>query len=184
MVNRRTAVLLLVLVAACSREQRAPVTATHPAAAPVRPTVAEPPAGSYQSVLDRFRISPGFHFTFNDGEGSLKRPMQGMEQVRIHVTRGSDRGDWLAEVKPNGVVWTKDGKHTVDIPQSLQRLYQRLTIFPDPQKKDGTAQRNGNRFEFTDANGGDRYVITVAPDDRITEIRVGDSVIGIEEKKL
>jgi hypothetical protein len=184
MVNRRIALFLVVLVAACSREQRtpepppsAPITATHAAAAPVVP------AGSYQSVLDRFRISPGFHFTFNDGEGSLKRPRQGMEQLRTHVTRGPDRGDWLAEVKPNGVVWTKDGKHTVDVPQSLQRLYQRLTIFPDPQKKEGTAQRNGNHFEFTDANGGDRYVITVGPDDRITEIRIGETVIGIDEKK-
>ena len=129
--------------------------------------------------MNRFRISPGFHFTFDDGSGSLERPRQGMEQVKLHITRGADRGDWTASVKPNGVVWTKDGKHTMDVSSSLLKLYQRLTLFPDPQKKEGTAHRNGDRFEFTDANGGDRYSIAVGPDGAMTEIRINSQTITL-----
>ena len=149
---------------------------------PAKPAiVATPPANSYAEVVNRFRIAPRFRFTFNDGEGSLVRPRQGQEQVKFHVTRGADRGDWTAEVKPTGVVWTKDGKHASDVPPSLQMLYQRLTIFPDPQKKEGAAQRNENAFEFTDANGGDRYVIKVDGSGNIREMRIGDQTIGIQD---
>jgi len=129
--------------------------------------------------VNRFRIAPRFRFTFDDGDGSLVRPRQGQEQVKFHVTRGADRGDWTAEVKPIGVVWTKDGKHASDVPQSLQSLYQRLTIFPDPQKKEGSAQRNGDAYEFTNANGGERYVIKVDGGGNITEMKIGNETIGI-----
>jgi hypothetical protein len=181
-VNKRV-VFLLVLLAACSREKPAPPPAPEVAKTP--PTVsstpvASPPASSYEAALDRFRISPGFRFKFNDGEGSLKRPRQGMEQMKVHVASGAGRGDWTAEVKANGVVWTKDGKHTLDVPPALQRLYQRLTFFPDPQKKEGAAQRVGDRFEFTDANGGERYVITTGADGGFRQIRVGELTISIE----
>src|SRR5436305_1793973 len=83
------------------------------------------------------------------------------EPFGVGAPRGADRGEWLASVKPTGVVWTKDGAHAADVPQSMQRLFQRLTIFPDPQKKEGAAQRAGDHFEFSDANSGERYVVTV-----------------------
>src|SRR5262249_30899798 len=158
---------------ACSREKPAPPpTAVQPSTPPVRKEVRPtlPPAGTYEDAVNRFRVAPKFRFTFNDGDGSLARPRQGMEQLKFHVTRGADRGDWTAEVNATGVVWTKDGKHAADVPGSLQELYQRLTIFPDPQKKEGTAQKSGDAYEFTDANGGDRYVIKVDGSGNITEM--------------
>ena len=157
----------------------APVQRAEPVV-PRHAVVTQPPANSYAEAVNRFRIAPRFRFTFNDGDGSLVRPRQGQEQVKFHVTRGADRGEWTAEVKPTGVVWTKDGKHAMDIPQRLQTLYQRLTIFPDPQKKEGAAERNGDAFEFTDANGGDRYIIKVDRSGSIREMRIGDLTIGIQ----
>ena len=129
-------------------------------------------------AVNNFRVSRGFHFTFTDGDGELRRPRQGMEELRVHVARGADRGEWLASVKPTGVVWTKDGGHVADVPQSMQRLFQRLTIFPDPQKKEGAAQRAGDHFEFTDANSGERYVVTVKGAE-IVEFRIGNERVGI-----
>ena len=41
-----------------------------------------------------------------------------MEELTIDVTRGADRGHWAASVKPNGVVWTKNGQHVADVPSS------------------------------------------------------------------
>ena len=119
---------------------------------------------------------PSFSFAFNDGEGTLERPRQGMEQVKLRVTRGADRGEWTAEVKPQGVVWTKDGKHIMDVPPSLQRLYQRLVFFPDPQKKEGTAQHAGDEYSFTDVSN-DRYVVKVDGKGDIAEVRVNDQFI-------
>ena len=127
---------------------------------------------------DCFRIASELHFTFNDGSGELKRPSQGLERLTLHITKGEQRGEWVAEAKPNGVAWTKNGKAANDVPQSLARLYQRLTIFPDPQKKEGSAQRVGDHFEFTDANSGDRYVVEVsAADGSISELRINDLVM-------
>jgi len=103
-----------------------------------------------------------------------------MERVQIQVTRGPDRGHWLAEAKPNGVVWTKNAKHTTDVPQTLQRLHQRLTFFPDPQKREGAAQRVGDQFVFTDANGGERYAITLGADGGFRVMKVGELTISIE----
>jgi len=42
------------------------------------------------------------------------------------------------------------------------------------------AQRVGDRFEFTDANGGERYVITTGADGGFREIKVGELTISIE----
>lgn len=144
-----------------------------------QPSATSSPATSYDEVINRFRIAPKFHFTFKDGNGSLTRPRQGMEQVRFHVTRGNDRGDWSADVKSSGVVWTKDGKRAASAPVSLLMLYQRLTIFPDPQKKEGAAQKNGDAYEFTNANGGERYVIQVDAGGNIRQMKIGDETIGI-----
>jgi hypothetical protein len=122
--------------------------------------------------VERFRISKGFHFTFNGGEGALERPRQGMERVKVRT--GHD--DWVAEVKPNGVVWTKNGKHELDVPQSLQRLFQRVTIFPDPQKREGSAQRAGDTFTFTNANGGEHYVVKLL-NGNIVELKIDNQTM-------
>ena len=188
----RKTLLFLVIVVACSREQKAPppVTTTHapPPVTASAPPIAMPRAsstpskcagdGSYQQAIDCFRIASELHFTFNDGSGELTRPSQGLERLTLHIAKGEQRGEWVAEAKPNGVAWTKNGKAANDVPQSLARLYQRLTIFPDPQKKEGSAQRVGDHFEFTDANSGDRYVVEVsAADGSISELRINDLVM-------
>jgi hypothetical protein len=166
-VNRRTAILL-VLLAACSREEKqAPPVQPAPKPVAVPAPAKAPETGSYEAAIERFRISKGFHFTFNGGEGSLERPRQGMERMKVRA--GHD--EWTAEVKPNGVVWSKNGKHEMDVPESLQRLFQRVTIFPDPQKKEGSAQRIGDTFVFTNANGGEHYVVKVV-DGNIVELKI------------
>ena len=165
--NRRTAILL-VFLAACSREEKQ-VPVAQPAPKPVvAPAPAKAPeSGSYEAAVERFRISKGFHFTFDGGDGSLDRPRQGMERVKVRT----GRDEWVAEVKPNGVVWSKNGKHEMDVPQSLQQLYQRVTIFPDPQKREGSAQRAGDAFVFTNANGGEHYAVKVV-DGNIVELKI------------
>jgi hypothetical protein len=97
-----------------------------------------------------------------------------MEVLTVNETSGK----WTASVKPNGVVWTKNGKHETDVPQSLQHLFQRLTIFPDPQKKEGKAQPTADGFQFTDASGGDRYVIKTS-EGKIVNIAINDLSIAI-----
>lgn len=120
-----------------------------------------------------FRIAPKLTFTFDEGEGSLLRPREGMESVKLHITQGPDQGRWTADVQPAGVVWTKDGKHTMDVPGSLQHLYQFLVFFPDPQKREGTAQKVGDAYEFTNVSGGDHYVVGTASDGTISYVQIG-----------
>ena len=131
----------------------------------------------YDDALRRFRIAPKLSFTFNEGEGTLSRPRQGMESVKLHISKGADRGQWTATVQPNGVVWTKDGKHTMDVPASLQRLYQFLVFFPDPQKREGSAQKVGEAYEFTNVSGGDHYVVHLAADGTVADVRINDWTI-------
>jgi hypothetical protein len=103
----------------------------------------------------------------------MTRKTPGAERIAV---REYD-GEWVAEVKPSGIVWTHDGKHATEVPPALEKLYQRLAIFPDPQKKEGTPKLSMEgtvkRYDFTDANNGDRYSVWVAPDDgRITKMQV------------
>jgi hypothetical protein len=179
-VNRRW-LFVLVLVFACTRREKPADQPALTGAPPSPPLQVSKPADSpvsYEGTINRFRTSPAFHFTYNDGTGSLKRPRQGMEELTLDIARGPDRGKWTASVKPNGVIWTKDGKHESDVPLSLQRLFQRLTIFPDPQKKEGVAQPTPGGFQFTDANGGDRYALETSSG-KIVRITINDLSIAI-----
>jgi hypothetical protein len=86
-------------------------------------------------------------------------------------------GEWRAEAKATGIVWTHNGKTVKDIPPKFEKLWERLTVFPDPQKKEGTPklsmEGNVRRYDFTDANTGDRYTVWVAPEDgHITKMQV------------
>jgi hypothetical protein len=171
-VNKRVAITIVLFVA-CSREQKAPPPPVRPAPTPVIVAPAKAPeTGSYEGAVERFRIAKGFHFTFNGGEGLLERPRQGMERMKVRT----GNNDWVAEVKPNGVVWTRNSKHETDVPQSLQQLFQRVTIFPDPQKKEGSTQRVGDTFTFTNANGGQHYVVKVL-NGNIVELKIDDQTM-------
>lgn len=117
------------------------------------------------------------------GDGDLTRPRPGQERLALHLRSGSDRGEWRAEVQPSGVVWTRDGKRVAAVPAELAKLYERMTIFPDPQKKEGSARLAGRegdaiRYDFTDVNTGQRYSVWVSSSDgRIIKLTIDQSTM-------
>lgn len=182
----------LVFAVACRREQPvkpasgirhpAPATSTSVASTTAKPLKSTPQHcagdGSYAAAVDCIRIAAALHFKSSDGAGDMIRTTPGAERL---VLNGSD-GEWVAEAKRTGVVWTQNGKPVKDVPRKIEKLWERLTLFPDPQKKEGTPvlsmEGNVRRYDFTDANTGDRYSVWVAPDDgHITKLRVNDWTI-------
>jgi len=135
--------------------------------------------GSYEQAVECFRMSSGFRFRVTSpelsGGGRLQRPRIGEEMVTV--------GEWTAESKNGAIVWTKGGKPAAPSPE-LERLYQRLTLYLDPQKREGAPQlvdANGNakHYHFTDANSGEVYDVYVAKDDgRIVRLRAGKTEIA------
>ena len=126
-------------------------------------------------------MSSGFRFRVASpaltARGELIRPRIGEERVTI--------GEWTAEAKLGGIVWTRGGKPATPTPE-LERLFQRLTLWLDPQKKEGSPQLAGsdaktNHYRFTDANSGEVYDVVVAKaDGRIVDVRVGKTEIAIQ----
>jgi hypothetical protein len=190
--------IVLLLFAACKKvEDRRPRLSPPPASqrqagAPVlhtevpKPRGVSTPAkcagdGSYEQAVECFRMSSGFRFRVVSpavsGSGTLQRPRIGEERMTL--------GDWAAETKAGGIVWTRGGKPAAPSPE-LERLYQRLTLYLDPQKKEGAPQlvdANGkaNHYRFTDANSGEAHDVTVAKDDgHLVELRAGKTLISIQ----
>ena len=136
--------------------------------------------GSYEQAVECFRMSSGFRFRVASpavtASGTLQRPRLAEERVTI--------GEWSAQAKADGIAWTHNGKAATPTPE-LERLYQRLTLWLDPQKKEGSAQLvdakgSTNHYHFTDANSGEAYDVFVAKDDgRIVRVRAGKTEIEI-----
>jgi hypothetical protein len=136
--------------------------------------------GSYKQAVECFQMSSGFRFRVASpavtANGTLLRPRIGEERVTI--------GAWSAQAKGGGIVWTRNGKAATPAPE-LERLYQRLTLWLDPQKKEGGPQLVDsagatNHYHFTDANSGEAYDVFVAKDDgRIVRLRAGKTEIEI-----
>lgn len=186
-------VLAVVFAVACQREKpEKPVSGIrHPGSGETRKAVTPAPKaplrstpqhcagdGSYVAAVDCIRIAAELHFKSSDGAGSMIRKTPGAERL---VLDGND-GEWIGEAKRTGIVWTHDGKAVKDVPQKVEKLWERLTVFPDPQKKEGTPalsmEGNVRRYDFTDVNSGARYSVWVAPDDgHITKLRVNDWMI-------
>ena len=191
----KKALLLMMLIAACKKvEDRRPRLSPPPpaqrqAGAPVlhtnvpKPRGVSTPAkcagdGSYEQAVECFRMSSGFRFRVTSpaltAAGMLQRPRIGEETLTV--------GEWTAESKHGAIVWTKGRKPATPAPD-LERLYQRLTIYLDPQKKEGTPQlvdadAKANHYHFTDANSGEAYDVYVAKDDgRIVRFRAGKTEI-------
>jgi len=126
-------------------------------------------------------MSSGFRFRVASpaltARGTMQRPRIGEERVTI--------GEWTADAKPGGIVWTRGGKPAAPTPE-LERLYQRLTLWLDPQKKEGSpqlvdAKGDRNHYHFTDMNSGDAYDVFVAKaDGRIVDVRVGKTEIALQ----
>jgi hypothetical protein len=163
--------IAFVFIVACRGEQRTPEPAKpaqqQPPAATTSATPAPPPVpvkissrskcagdGSYQKAVDCFRIASHLHFVMEEplvsAEGELTRPRLGLERVQFRASGG----EWVGEVKPEGLVWTRDGKHDTNPPAFAERIYQRVATYVDPQKKEGKAQLAG-----TDLQDGEPYNI-------------------------
>ena len=189
---RRIALLVALALFACHRER--PQQPSNPATPkPITRQPVNPPTpktnkstpqhcsadGSYAAAVDCIRIAADLRFQSTDGNGEMTRKTPGAERLVVHA----HDGEWIAEAQRSGIAWTHDGKRVTDVPQNLEKLWLRLTIFPDPQKKEGTPRLSMEgevkRYDFTDANSGDRYSVWVAPDDgRITKLQVNGWTIS------
>jgi len=194
---KRIAVIVLLAVA-CSKETRTPQKAPapqHPStpaprtpvtSSPRHPVLSTPQKcagdGSYEQAVECFRMAAKLRFTVDaptfSGDGTMTRPRIGEEHVDLSLRDGK----WSAAPQSNGLVWTYDGQHATPPPE-LERLQQRLTLFLDPQKKEGAPQLAGkepiagittNHFRFTDANNGEPYDVWVSTTDgHIVQMTVG-----------
>lgn len=185
--------LTLIALVACRREQpvkpvpgiRHPASVSTQTAQPVtpKPSLTSTPQhcagdGSYDAAVECIRIAAALHFKSSDGAGDMIRTTPGAERL---VVDSSD-GHWVAEAQRTGIIWTHNGKPVKAVPRNLEKLWERLTIFPDPQKKEGkpvlSMEGSVRRYDFTDANTGNRYSVWLAPaDGHITKLRVGDWMI-------
>lgn len=201
---KRILFLVLLLCAACGREETSNTSTTAAPPSPVpatsipAPTTAAPRAvnrstpqkcagdGSYEQALDCFRMTSGFHFTFDGLRGEMTRPTLGLERVQF---KAADGVTWVGEAKHQGVVWSRNGAHELSPPDVANQLWQRTTMVLDPQKSEGSPQLAGtetisgeptNHYHFTNANTGDANDVWVSTrDGRIAKWKVGKSVLEL-----
>jgi hypothetical protein len=197
---RRSIVLIALVLFGCRQEKQAqptrepqqPPQATSSTALTSTSTSALPkPAarstpdrcagdGSYSQAVDCYRQTSRIDFTFEEptrlqAKGEMSRPRMGAEMLRFRLTGGgADDGEWNAEARAAGVVWSRGGKRVTSAPPIADRLWQLTTLYIDPQKKEGEAQRTGTepiggedciRYHFTDANNGAGHDVWVSTSD-------------------
>lgn len=171
------------LLAACSRETPAPpaqstTRATKPAAAspaPPAPSTGE----TYEDAIAWFRSTPAFHFVIDEAgvhaEGDMQRETVGAETITFRA----NGEEWRASSGVRGVTWERrigNAWAAAEAPPYGNRLFQRVTVAFDPQKKEGAAQPvEPGHYRFTDANTGQVHDVWVR-EGRIERIRIGDSL--------
>ena len=185
---RRFVLVFVALAAACSPETPEPqspppvasdtVTTTPPPAVTAT-RVPELQKGTYDEGLLWLRSAQRFKFTVHEGdlhaEGEMTRKTPGAERVRFRA----NGDEWEAAAMPQGIVWKRAGKPS-DPPKYGNRLYQRVTLAIDPQKKEGvpllvSTEGDTNLYRFTDANTGDVHEVTIRKaDSSVARIRIGD----------
>ena len=189
---RRFVLVFVALGLACSRETPAPPTPpataadtaptqTAPSTATSATSVPQLQKGTYDEALLWLRSAPKFRFTVADGDvradGEMTRKTPGAERVRFRA----DGDQWEAEAQPQGIVWKRNGKPS-DPPRYGNRVYQRVTLAIDPQKKEGvpmlvSSEGDTNLDRFTDANTGEVHEITVRKSDSsIARMKIGEKV--------
>ncbi len=154
---------------------------TAPVPAPEETTSAK---GSYSEAMVWLQSAPAFHFVIDEGEvhaeGDLTRRTVGAESVRI-LANGEE---WRATAGAQGVAWEvrkANGWSAAAAPFYGNRLYQRVTLAFDPQKREGDAQLIGtdgtsNHYRFTNANTGEVHDVWVsASDGHVERMKIGDS---------
>lgn len=185
---RRFVLVFVALVLACSPEAPAPPppspatdTVTTQAPAVTATSVPQLQRGTYDEALLWLRSAPRFAFTIVDGdlraEGGMTRKTPGAEKVKFRA-----KGDqWEAEAQPQGIVWKRNGK-PADPPEFGNRVYQRVTLAIDPQKKEGvpmlvSTEGETNLYRFTDANSGEIHEVSVRKSDSsVARMKIGDKV--------
>ena len=193
MLHRRSLAALLLTIAtlvACRGEQPATntqppastaTTATTATAAPpvitgVATATAPLNAQTYESAARWYGATHGFHFTMKTAgfaiEGDMERTTPGAERVRF-THQGAE---WIGAAERTGVIWYKraNGSWTKATPPPFADMaFQRATLWFDPQKKEGEAQKTGDRsYRFTDANSGSVYDVSVDEQGRIASVDV------------
>lgn len=187
--------LALTIVVACGRETPAPSDTAAPSTTETITTIAPPHAtttrmpqlqkGTYDESLLWFRSNSGFRFTLDDhgvhAEGEVTRKTPGTEKVELRA----NGTEWLAETNVQGVTWKRrDGGawKNADAPEWGSRVFQRVTLPFDPQKKEGVAmlaseEGETNLYRFTDANTGDVHEVWVRKKDGAVErMKIGEGV--------
>jgi hypothetical protein len=190
---RRLVFVILAFAMACSRETPAPPPPSSdstPTTAPSTPPTASAPVpvlqtGTYDEAQLWFRSTKQFHFALDDSgvhaEGDVTRSTPGAEKVRFRA----NGTEWLAEAGPRGVTWKRregGAWKPTDSPEFGPRIYQRVTLPFDPQKKEGVPllaaeEGNTNLYRFTDANTGEVHEWWVKKADGAVErIKIGEKV--------
>ena len=184
--------LFLILAAACSPEKPVPpepATVTTTTVAPPPPitqtSVPELQKGTYDEALLWLRSTSHFRFVLDDrrihAEGEMTRKTPGAEKVQFTA----NEEEWLAEATAQGVTWKRrDGGRwkAHEGPTDGGRIYQRVTVAFDPQKKEGvpllvSSEGATNLYRFTDANSGEVHEVWVRKaDSSIERIKIGEAM--------
>ena len=181
--ERLLIILLLMILGACSRDESAPreVSATPPPTATIAPQSPPRTAASYDEAMVWLKSTPGFHFVIDEAgvhaEGDMTRPTVGAEKIAVRA----NGDEWSAEAGPQGVAWKKGGNPAA-APEWGNRLYQRVTLAFDPQKKEGMAQLASSEgesslYRFTNANTGEVHEVWVSnADNHVERIKIGGAM--------
>src|SRR3954471_13220431 len=102
-------VMLVLVVAACSREKPAATrTASHPTPPPK--TAAPVPASSrpdYAGALDWYRSAKSFHYIVDDGKVHAEGDVTRVRPAQEKVTMQTADGEFRAEATKLGIEWHK-----------------------------------------------------------------------------
>lgn len=157
-----------------------PVVATAPAA-PV-PAITN---RNYDDALNWFRSAPSFRFMLDDAdihaEGKMTRKAVGAESIEAKV----NNEEWRASAGALGVVWERRNGGAwskAEPPAFGNRVFQRVTLAIDPQKKEGAAQlartEGGvEQYRFTNANSGEVHEVWIDTNaKRVERMKIGTTV--------
>lgn len=179
--RRLLSIVVLVAVACAKKETPVPASQTEPPPRPAPVTSAAPPVQGYGAGLSWLAATPGFDFELDDhglhAEGTMLRKTIGAESVLFRTASG----DWRASAGRNGVAWERRQGAAwtpAEAPEWGNRLYQRLTIAIDPQKKEGEAalidtEGGTSHYRFTDANSGEVHDVWLDEEGRIERMTIG-----------
>jgi len=134
--------------------------------------------------MDWLRSSPAFRFVLDEAgvhaEGNLRRKTIGAEVVQFRA----NGEEWRASASARGVTWERRNGakwSAVDPPPFGNRVYQRVTLAFDPQKKEGDAQLVGNEeganhYRFTNSNTGELHEVWVSTaDEHVQRVKIGET---------